>query len=390
MRFGQAFKLAIRSILSSKMRSFLTMLGMIIGVGAVITLLGLVTGVTNYLIDTFADMGTNLVSVTVSNTDTRKVSVEEMYDFAEDNNSIFTGVTPKVSSSYTVKNGSNSLSTSVVGVGEDYLEINNLELSQGRFITYADIKNRYNACVIGTYVVDELFEGVVRLGDTLRIDGQVYTIIGIQEEKSDSEENSTDDIIYIPYSNAARLAGSANISSFTFATVDTDAVSTAETLLDNFLYQKMMNEELYQVNSMTQLLDTINQMTSLLSSVLGGIAGISLLVAGIGIMNIMLVSVVERTKEIGIRKSLGAKKSDIMGQFVLEAVMISCLGGLIGIIIGTVGCRILGNAFSISASPTIGAISLAFGVSAAIGIAFGYMPAKRAAGLNPIDALRSE
>lgn len=390
MRFGQEFKLAIKSILSSKMRSFLTMLGMIIGVAAVITLLGLVTGVTNYLIDTFADMGTNLITVSVSNTDTRKVSVDEMYELAEENSNIFTGVTPKVSGRYTVKNGSESITTSVVGVGEDYLDINNLELSRGRFITYSDIKNRYIACVIGTYVEDELFDGNARLGDTIRIDGQVYTIVGIQEEKADSKENSTDDIIYIPYSNAARLAGSANISSFTFATADTDDVSAAESVLDEYLYQKMKNEKLYNVNSMTELLDTINQMTSLLSSVLGGIAGISLLVAGIGIMNIMLVSVVERTKEIGIRKSLGAKKRDIMGQFVIEAVMISCLGGVIGIIIGTVGCRTLGNAFGISASPTAGAISLAFGVSVAIGIAFGYMPAKRAASLSPIDALRSE
>ncbi len=390
MRFNQAFKLALKSILSSKMRSFLTMLGMIIGVAAVITLLGLVTGVTNYLIDTFADMGTNLVTVSVSQTDTRKVSIDEMYDLADDNSSIFTGVTPKVSGSYTVKNDSNSISTSVIGVGEDYLTINNLELTQGRFITYADIKNRYSACVIGTYVVNELFDGVARLGDTLRIDGQVYTIVGIQEEKADSEENSTDDIIYIPYSNATRLAGSANVSSYTFAVADTDQVSAAETILDNYLYQKMMNEELYKVKSMTELLDTIHQMTTLLSSVLGGIAGISLLVAGIGIMNIMLVSVVERTKEIGIRKSLGAKKSDIMGQFVLEAIMISCLGGLVGIIFGTIACRTLGSAFGISAAPTIGAISLAFGVSAAIGIAFGYMPAKRAAKLNPIEALRSE
>jgi putative ABC transport system permease protein len=390
MRFGQAFKLAIKSILSSKMRSFLTMLGMIIGVAAVITLLGLVTGVTNYLIDTFSDMGTNLITVSVSNTDTRKVSVDEMYELAEENSNIFTGVTPKVSGRYTVKNGTDSITTSVVGVGEDYLDISNLELSQGRFITYADIKNRYSACVIGTYVVDELLDGKARLGDALRIDGQVYTIVGIQKEKADSEKNSTDDIVYIPYSNAARLAGSANISSFTFATADTDDITAAEKVLDDFLYQKMMNEELYNVNSMTELLDTINQMTTMLSSVLGGIAGISLLVAGIGIMNIMLVSVVERTKEIGIRKSLGAKKKDIMGQFVLEAVMISCLGGVIGIIIGTVGCRTLGNAFDITASPTIGAVTLAFGVSVAIGIAFGYMPAKRAAGLNPIDALRSE
>lgn len=390
MTFLQSFKLAMKSILSSKMRSFLTMLGIIIGVASVITLLGLVTGVTNYLLDTFADMGTNIVTVSVSNTDTRKVSVDDMYEFAQDNSAIFSDVTPIVSGSYTVKNGNNSVSTSVTGVGEDYLEINSLELSRGRFINYADIKNRYSSCVIGTYIVDELFDGKVQLGSKLKIDGNVYTIVGIQEEKADSEENSTDDVIYIPYSNAARLAGSSDISSFRFATIDTDYVTAAEDLLDNYLYEVMMNEELYKITSMTELLDTINQMTTMLSSVLGGIAGISLLVAGIGIMNIMLVSVVERTKEIGIRKSLGAKRRDIMGQFVIEATTISSLGGIIGIIIGSVATNLLGNAFGMDAAPTTGAILLAFGVSAGIGIGFGYMPARKAAKLNPIDALRSE
>jgi putative ABC transport system permease protein len=152
----------------------------------------------------------------------------------------------------------------------------------------------------------------------------------------------------------------------------------------------MKNEELYTVTSMTELLETINTMTAMLSSLLGGIAGISLLVAGIGIMNIMLVSVVERTKEIGIRKSLGAKKRDIMSQFVIEATAISTLGGIIGIIIGSIATSMLGNAFGIEAAPTTNAILLAFGVSAGIGIGFGYMPASKAAKLNPIDALRSE
>jgi putative ABC transport system permease protein len=390
MKIGQAFKLALRSILGSKMRSFLTMLGMIIGVASVITLLGLVTGVTNYIIDTFSELGTNIVSVSVTNTDTRKVSVDDMYEFAEDNDLIFEGVSPSVNSRYTVKNGSASLTTSVVGVGEDYLDINSLEISSGRFIHYADIKNRYSACVVGTYVVEELFEGKVSIGDTVKINGQLYTIVGIQEEQAESEANSADDIIYIPYSNAARLAGSSDISSYTFATLDADNVTIAEDLLDNYLYSIMKNEELYTVTSMTQLLEMINTMTTLLSSVLGGIAGISLLVAGIGIMNIMLVSVVERTKEIGIRKSLGAKKRDIMSQFVIEATAISTIGGIIGIILGSIATSTLGNAFGIEAAPTMNAILLAFGVSAGIGIGFGYMPASKAAKLNPIDALRSE
>jgi putative ABC transport system permease protein len=378
------------SILGSKMRSFLTMLGMIIGVASVITLLGLVTGVTNYLVDTFADMGTNTISVSITGTDTRKVDVDDIYDFAKQNDDIFLGVTPMVASSFTVKNGNTSMTTSVIGVGEDYLDINTLELSSGRFIQYADIANRYEACVIGTYVAEELFEGKVSVGDTIKISGKVFKIVGIQEEKSDSEANTTDDRIYIPYSVATRLTNSSNISSYTFATRNTEDTEVAEERLDNYLYGIMKNEELYSVTSMTELLDVINQMTGMLSAVLGGIAGISLLVAGIGIMNIMLVSVVERTKEIGIRKSLGAKKRDIMSQFVVEAIAISTTGGIIGIIIGSIATNVLGKAFGIEAVPTMGAILLAFSVSAGIGICFGYMPANKAAKLNPIDALRSE
>ncbi len=390
MRFLQAFRLAWQSILSSKMRSFLTMLGMIIGVGSVITLLGLMQGATNYLIDTFSQMGTNVLSVSVTNTDTRKVDVDEMYQLAEDDSSIFEGVTPEVSSSYTVKYGDTSMSTSVKGVGENYLELNSLTLSQGRFISYADIVNRYNACVIGTYVAQQLFSGSVSLGDTVRINGDVYKIVGIQQEQAGSEQGSTDDCIYIAYSNATRMAGSSDISSYTFVTKDADYVTMAETVLDNYLYSVFKDEDLYSVSTSAALLETINSITTILSSVLGGIAGISLLVAGIGIMNIMLVSVVERTKEIGIRKSLGAKRSDIMMQFVIEAASISMLGGVIGIIIGYAATSSIGNMVGVEATPTTNSIILAFSVSAAIGIGFGYAPASKASKLNPIDALRSE
>ena len=390
MKLGQAFKLAWQCILGSKMRSFLTMLGMIIGVGSVITLLGLMQGVTNYLIDTFSEMGTNIISVTVNNTDTRVVDVDDVYEFADENSAIFTGVTPSVASSYTVKNGSTSVSTTVTGVGEDYLDLNSIDLAWGRSITYADIKNRYNSCVLGTYIVDELYDGQIGVGDTIRIDGQIFTIVGVLEEQDDSTEGSTDDCIYIPYSVACRLAGSTNISSYTFVVNDTDLVTTGETLLDNYLYNIMRSEDLYNVRSMTELLETITSMTTLLSTILGGIAGISLLVAGIGIMNIMLVSVVERTKEIGIRKSLGAKRRDIMWQFVIEATSISLLGGFIGVVIGYVATVTLGSMFGVDAAPTTNSIILAFGVSAAIGIGFGYAPANKAAKLNPIDALRSE
>lgn len=386
----QAFKLAGKSIISSKMRSFLTMLGMIIGVTSVITLVGLMQGVTDYVVSSFSDLGTNTITISVNNTDTRKVDVDDVYNFVKENSSVFQYVTPRVSSSYTVKNGTNSINSTVSGVGEDFIKINSLELSSGRFIQYADIKNRYKGCVIGTYIAEELFDGVVKTGDTLKINGQVYTIIGIQKEQADSEAGSADDCIYIPYSNAVRMSGSANISAYTFATADASYVDEGKKLLDNYLYSIMKNEDLYNISTMAELLDMVNEMTGMLSSILGGIAGISLLVAGIGIMNIMLVSVVERTKEIGIRKSLGAKKRDILWQFVIEAATISTIGGVIGILLGYAATRTLGNAFGLDAAPTVGSIMMAFGVSAAIGIGFGYMPANKAAKLNPIDALRSE
>ncbi len=389
MNIGQAFKLAAKSILGSKMRSFLTMLGMIIGVTSVITLVGLMQGVTNYVLSTFSELGTNLVSVSVTNTDTRYVEVDEIYDFAKEYNTVFEGVTPELSNRYTVKNGVNSITTTVTGVGEDYDNLNDFSLSSGRFIQYADIKSRYQGCVIGTYIVNELFDGAVNAGSTLKINGIVYTIIGIKEEEADSEENSSDDCIYIPYSNAVRMSGT-DISSYKFYTTDSEDVEVGKEIIDNYLYAIMKDEDLYSVSTMTELLETVNSMTGMLSSILGGIAGISLLVAGIGIMNIMLVSVVERTKEIGIRKSLGAKRRDILWQFVIEAATISTIGGFIGIVLGYVATINIGSAFGLEAAPTVNSVIMAFGVSAAIGIGFGFMPANKAAKLNPIDALRSE
>lgn len=386
----QAFKLAGKSIISSKMRSFLTMLGMIIGVTSVITLVGLMQGVTNYMVSTFSDLGTNTITISVNNTDTRKVNVDDVYNFVKENSSVFQYVTPSVNSGYTIKKGTKSIKSTVSGVGEDFIKINSLEIESGRYIQYADIKNRYKGCVIGSYIANELFDGDVKTGDTLKINGQVYTIIGILKEKAKSEAGSADDSIYIPYSNAVRLSGSANISMYTFATVEASSVDAGKELLDNYLYGIMKDVDLYNISTMAELLKMVNEMTGMLSSILGGIAGISLLVAGIGIMNIMLVSVVERTKEIGIRKSLGAKKRDILWQFVIEAATISTIGGVIGILLGYAATKTLGNAFGLEAAPTVGSIVMAFGVSAAIGIGFGFMPANKAAKLNPIDALRSE
>jgi putative ABC transport system permease protein len=229
----------------------------------------------------------------------------------------------------------------------------------------------------------------------LRLMDRILKIVGIHK-------NIGDYSIYIPYTTACRLAGSAEIQGFAITAKDTNKIDTAVNALKKYIFGIMKDDNLYEVNTMKQYLQIINTLKTILSTSLGGIAGISLLVAGIGIMNIMLVSVVERTKEIGIRKSMGAKKKDIVRQFVIEAASISALGGSIGILFGVVVTNVLGsfigkiaenslgNVGTFAASPSLTSILLSFGVSTAIGICFGYMPAKKAANLNPIDALRSE
>lgn len=390
MSFGEAFKLALRSIIGNKMRSFLTMLGMIIGVGSVIALIGVSQGLKSYMVKTFSDMGTNGITVYITPTDTRRVDIKDVYNLVNKNKDVFAAVSPMVEANSTVKFDTKSMTTNVSGVSEDYLKLKKFELSTGRFLLYSDVVSRNNVCVIGTYIEKKIFHGKAEMGDTIKINGQIFTVVGIQKEKGKSERGSADECIYIPYTCATRLAGNAVISSFSFDTVDSSVVSKAEKLLNDFLFKIMKNKDLFYVLTMASMLTQLNQMMAVFSMVLSGIAGISLLVAGIGIMNIMLVSVTERTKEIGIRKSLGAKKKDIMRQFVIEAALVSTIGGVIGILIGAVSTTQLGAKFGLNAAPTAGSILLAFGVSAAVGIGFGYLPANKAAKLNPIDALRSE
>ena len=387
----QSFRLAIKSIASGKMRSFLTMLGIIIGVASVIILVSLMQGMTNYISDSFSDLGTNQLSVSLTNTDTRKIDVDEMYEFCTENAEIFDEVSPKVSVMGIVKNGTESSAiTSITGVGEDFLSINALELSSGRFIQYSDIVSRQKVCVIGSYVAQSLYPGENALGQDIKINGERYQIVGILEEKADSEEGSSDDCLYLPYSIATKLSRSADISSYVLTVKDTDNIEIAKSFLESWLFETFLDEDLYSVTSLSEMLEMVESMTSMMTMLLVGIAGISLLVAGIGIMNIMLVSVTERTREIGIRKSLGAKRRTILQQFVIEAGMTSSIGGIIGIILGCALTMIAGGIIGFDTSPSMQAILVSFGVSAGIGIVFGYMPARRAAKLNPIDALRSE
>ena len=376
------------------MRSFLTMLGIIIGVASVIILVSLVNAYMSYMTESFASLGTNQISVNMINLSSRSVSVDEMYEFYEEHTDLFDHMTPMVSVSTTVKHSSDTMSsTSVSGVSEDYLAIKDYDLVQGRNIQYSDITSRQKVCVIGYYVASELYGSPEKaIDETIKIGGYAYRVVGVVErqDEDDLEDGGTDDFVWLPYSCAVKMARNANINNYTFTIMDLTTASEATALIENFLYETFKDDDLYNLTAMSEMLDSLNSMIAMVSAGLGGIAGISLLVAGVGVMNIMLVSVTERTREIGIRKALGARKSVILQQFVIEAAVQSAMGGIIGIIIGSIATTTVGKLAGLNATPTPMAVIVSFSVSVAIGLFFGYMPARRAASLNPIDALRSE
>ena len=410
MNYGQSFRLAFKSLATSKMRSLLTMLGIIIGVASVIVILSLGNGVQGMIDEQVAKLGINtIVTYTWGRGDgsTMDLGPEDMYQLVAEHPDVLSGVSPYVSLQPVIRKGDEKIEkTTLYGVSE--VMFNNLsrstidggeKLQQGRFLSYLDVARRQPVCVIGAYLAQELFHGDA-LGQTLSIDGRSYTVIGVLEQiQENMQESGSDNQLYIPYENALEIMGERYVTLYMFTSTSGATASAAKQVIDRYLFDYFQDPDAYYIQTMEEQANMINAMMGVAIGVLVAIAAISLLVGGIGIMNIMLVSVTERTREIGIRKSLGAKRKDIRRQFVIEAGTTSAVGGLLGIGLGyllaTGVGSILGaslsaemNGATFSATPTFGSVAVSFGVSVGIGILFGYLPANKAAKLNPIDALR--
>ncbi len=408
MNLGSSLIEALESLASNKVRTALTMLGIIIGVGAVIAMLAIGTGTEDAIVGEIEGIGTNLLFVTTNREDVTNPEPLTIRDAEAISDPIFA---PSVAAAAPVIQGQAELTyageittVGLVGVTEDYANVQTLELSEGEFFTSTQIAGLASAVILGTNVAEDLFgrsDGLV--GETVRISGQPFRVIGILKKEGGSDfGSSSDDQVLVPLTTAqTRLIPRKmknQVDLIYVSAISSDAVQSAEEEISVILRDRhniKLAEDDFRILTQELFLDFASTVTGVFTIFLGGVAGISLLVGGIGIMNIMLVSVTERTKEIGLRKAVGAKKRDILSQFLIESSLLSALGGIVGIILGWllslgIGRIAAANDFLLEPSITINAVLLATLFSAAVGLFFGIYPASRAAQLEPIEALRSE
>jgi putative ABC transport system permease protein len=390
----QSIEMSMQNIKGNKMRSFLTTLGIIIGVTAVIALITIVKGVSDSVMSQFEDLGAGKLIVSVTGTslktgltDTDISNINSVENVA--------GVSPTVSlQSSGARNGEVD-DISVEGKNGTYFANNN-NIVAGRALTQAEMEGDVYTCVIDMTCATRFFFGENPVGQTIRVGGITYTVVGLEDGDANLMTSlMTTDLdggtVKIPYRNAMKMAGSSNVTSLEIYVGNTDFTDQVVNDVEKVLNQAFNDDDdSYTLINMDSLLDTMRTMESMMTTMLAGIASIALLVGGIGIMNMMLVSVTERTKEIGLRKALGAEPARIQMQFLIESIFLSLVGGIIGVFVGLlisyVAALLIGMDFIIQP----GAIVLGVGFSAAIGIIFGWVPAKKASELNPIDALRSE
>jgi putative ABC transport system permease protein len=411
MNLVESLKMALRSLTANKLRAGLTMLGMIIGVSAVIALMAIGQGATASITGQIQGMGTNLLFVTPGASTQGGVSFGQGSSptlTLEDSAAIFSevpevaGVAPQANNRMQVVYGPNNTNTSILGTTPDYQDVRNSYVASGDFFTQLNLDSRSRVALLGSTTAQALFGEADPIGQQIKINRVSFQVIGVMETKGSQAGGNQDDVVIIPIttllqrlSRARTSRGGLVVQSINVQVVDEQSMQAAvQGIGDLLLTRHRVNQPDFTIRSQEDILSTLQGVTQTLTILLGAIAGISLIVGGIGIMNIMLVSVTERTREIGIRKAVGAKHSDIMIQFIIEAMVVSLMGGLVGVLLGF-GISQLVSGIPLGGQPLRTVVSgdaviLAFGVSAAIGLFFGIYPASRAAGLDPIQALRYE
>lgn len=404
MKFKANTRIARKSLTSNKMRSFLTILGVIIGVAAVITMISIGRGANAKISEEIESLGSNVLVVRPGTQSTgmrrfgrgtAKTLKLEDAEILEEKAEHIALVSPEVTQNAQVKYGNKNNSIEIIGTVPEYERVQNTYVEEGEFFTNSDVKYKKKVCILGKTVVDDLIGDDDPIGKQIRIDNVIFKIIGIMEEKGSMGPQDQDNRIYIPISTAQkRLFATDYVNSISAEVKTSEEMESAQEEIESLLRRQhrlpTSKESDFSVADQSEFLQMMESSSASFTYLLAGIAAVSLIVGGIGIMNIMLVSVTERTREIGTRKAIGAKRRDILAQFLVESLALSLVGGIIGIALGIGGANMISNMAGWETAISTDAILLAFGFAASVGIFFGIYPARKAASLNPIEALRYE
>ncbi len=407
MKISDLIEETYSSLTVNKMRSGLTILGIVIGIGSVIAMVSIGQGAQNSIESSIQSIGSNLIlvmpgaqkgpgmEISSGRGSAQSLTRDDADAIAKQVGSA-KAVAPEISRRYQVVARGTNTNVSVIGTTASYPEVRNVEIDEGSFITDQNVRSLSRAAVLGPTTRDDLFgAGAEAIGQSIRINKVNFTVVGITKAKGGSGFGSQDDMVFVPLSTAQKfLAGGDYVTTISVEAQDQNSMSDVQQQISDLLTQRHHISDAqaadFSILNQTDIAATASSVTGTLTMLLGAIGGISLVVGGIGIMNMMLTTVTERTREIGLRKAIGAKKKDINSQFLAESIMLTFLGGIIGIVFGWLAASAVSKFAGISTSVSPASVLLAFGVSAAIGIVFGYYPARRAAALNPIEALRYE